>query len=303
MTGFEFVASFAPTLAFAGRDRAARVPELASPCWNDAVSGLEISPGVRIWYVPHLPWHDATGHEDALTADDISEFAPIRDAGKLHRSLTVRAVLRSALSEIVQQRVPPQAWRFGRSETDKPSLLGPETAYFSCSHTEWASIIVVSAQHDVGIDIERLVIPATEQWMADTFTIGEQRSLNGLRPADRDWAISRLWTLKEAYVKVLGTGIAGALDVAFDPRSARLVSGQQDRRRATFKTWVVTCLGQPLSVAVAICDPATKGASWRQSIEGCLVRLRAKFISSGRRTDKGTALAAPLLRGAGAPQA
>lgn len=300
MIGFEFVANIAPFLTFRGsRGTRLSAPEVFQ--WDNPVSGLEISPDVRIWYVPHGPWNSLLDSNATLTVEDRAEFAAIRDLAQRQRSLTTRAVLRTALSETVGGRIGPCAWRFGRTETGKPTLVsGPKNLNFSCSHTEWASIVAVSASRDVGIDIEQLIIPSSEQWLSDTFTIGERTLINSLPTDDREWAISRLWTLKEAYLKMLGTGIAQALDVAFDPRSSRLVSGQQNRQAATtFKTVILNCQGQPLSVAIAISESTTKGAFWRQPIEGCLVRLRAKFSSSGRHTGSRAAVAAPLFRGAG----
>lgn len=304
MIGFDFIASVAPILAFPEnreRRKFARLAETPRSDCSILVSGPEISPNVRIWYVPHQPWNGRTDHHAALTADDIKEFSTTSDAAKRDRSLTTRAALRMALSTIVDGQIAPQEWRFGRTQMDKPVLKnGPKNLSFSCSHAESASIIAVSLSCDVGIDIEASAFPSTEQWLSDTFTISERNAINVLPPRDRNAAIARLWTLKEAYLKMLGTGIADALVVAFDPSNNRLVSGQQDRRAATtFKTWIANCQGQPLSVAIAIRGAETKGALWRQSIEECLVRLRAKFASPGKRADQGTAIAAPLFRAAG----
>ncbi|MBS0231922.1 MAG: 4'-phosphopantetheinyl transferase superfamily protein [Proteobacteria bacterium] len=307
MIGFENLASVAPILASpwnSGRRVFAHPAEIPLTDWSIPVPGPEISADVRIWYVPHGPRH-ASKDQPTLTREDRAEFAPIRDAAVRNRSLTTRAALRIALSEAVEGTIEPHAWRFGRTEMGKPVLEnGPETLSFSCSHTEAASIIAISKNGEIGIDIEASAFPATEQWLADTFTPSERKAINALPISERSQAVSRLWTLKEAYLKMLGTGIADALVVAFDPRNNRLVSGQKDRRVATtFQTWIANCQGQPLSVAVAIRGAKTKGASWRQSIEECLVRLRAKSGTPGKRADQGTAIAAPLFRGPGAAPA
>ena len=215
-----------------------------------------------------------------FTEDDVDEFAAIRDLAKRRRSLTTRASLRAALSETVGGTISPDAWRFGRDEMDKPVLLnGPKTLSFSCSHTEWASIVAVSASREVGVDIEASVIPSTEQWLADTFTASERAAVNALPLSDRDQAISRLWTLKEAYLKMLGTGIADALSVAFDPSNDRLVSAHQGRRSGfpTFQTWVAKCQGHLLSVAVAMSGPKMGGASRRQPVEDARVDIRTRL--------------------------
>lgn len=300
MIGFEFLASVAPILAFRGLS-GWRVPARpVSDCVNPR-SGLEISPGVRIWYVPHDPQCDSADQVATFLAEDVAEFAAIRDTAKRQRSLKVRAALRTALSETVDGSIAPKAWRFGRTETDKPVLLnGPEGLSFSCSHTKWASIVAVSATKDVGVDIEEAAISATDPWLADAFTAAERAALTTLPPSEREHAVARLWTLKEAYLKMLGTGIADLLEVAFDPRSDRFLPGQKSRKAAaSFQTWIVNCQGQPLSVAVAIRDAKTKGAFWRQWNEECRGRSRAKFVSGSKRAGQRTAIAAPLLRGSG----
>lgn len=214
-------------------------------------------------------------------------------------------MLRTALSEMVGGRVPPHAWRFGRTDNGKPILTnGPDTLSFSCSHTEIASIIVVSASKEVGVDIEAAAIPATEHWLADVFTKTERTAINALPVSERERTVARLWTLKESYLKMLGTGIADLLEVAFDPRNDCLLPGQASHQAAvSFQTWIVNCQGQLLSVAVAIRDPKKKGAFWRQLIGECRGRSRAKFVSDDNRAPSGAAVAAPLFRGAGSAAA
>ena len=124
----------------------------------------------------------------------------------------------------------------------------------------------------------------------------ERAVLTTLPASEREQAVARIWTLKEAYLKMLGTGIADLLEVAFDPRSDRLLPGQKSRQAAaSFQTWIVNCQGQPLSVAVAIRDPKTKGAFWRQWNEECRGRSRAKFVSGSKRADQRTAFASPFF--------
>lgn len=297
MVGFQFVANIAPNLdgpPAGARRNFVRPEEIPSADWTILVPGPRIAPDVRVWYVPHRPGKDGTP-EVAVTPEDVNEFAPIRDAATRRRSLLTRAALRIALSEMAGGVMAPRDWRFGRTAMGKPVIEnGPGNLHFSCSHAKAASIIAVSLGRPIGIDIEASLIPLTAQWMKDTFTTFEQETVNALPPSERQTAISRLWTLKEAYLKMLGTGIADVLSVAFDPRSDCLVSGQPARRETmTFQTWIANCQGQPLTVAIAIGDGG-KGTSWRRTIEESLVRLRARFASRGERADQGTA-AAPSL--------
>jgi 4'-phosphopantetheinyl transferase len=300
--GFEFLASVAPILAFGGLRRI-RVAERI--CTANLQTGSEILPDVRIWYVPHGPEAAGALRSATLTPEDVAEFASLRNRSARDRSLSTRSVLRHALTEMAGGSIAPEAWVFHRDDLGKPMLAaGLPKLSFSCSHTEAMSIIAISARKSVGVDIEIADFAVTGQWMDDTFTITERAIVNALPRTDRQSAIARLWTLKEAYLKMLGTGIADALEVAFDPRDDRLLSGHLGGpARPGFKTWVSICQGQPLSVAVATSDPTKKGAFWRRYNEGYLVRLRAIFGFFGQRADQGSSLVASLFRSASAAAA
>ncbi len=71
----------------------------------------------------------------------------------------------------------------------------------------------------------------------------ERIALNELPEGDRGGAISRLWTLKEAYVKMLGIGIAQMSEAAFDLCDDRLLPGEPNegtRSRGLGRGWLTT---------------------------------------------------------------
>lgn len=269
-------------------------------------SAAQISPSVRIWYVPHSADEAFTDQGGTLTKDDAIEFASIRNFKKRQRSLATRSILRKALSEAVSGRISPREWRFARSELGKPSLLGNAGMLnFSCSHTPWTSIVAVSTAGPVGIDIESAVIFASKEWLSDVFTPRECEALRGMGAEEREAAISRLWALKEAYLKMVGTGIAEALAVEIDPRKDRLYPEQKSRQSepATFRTWIANCQGHRLSVAVAMGGAGKDEASRHVSIEEARVSIRTKLALAGSRTRARAAALAPLFRIPGAAAA
>lgn len=269
-------------------------------------SSEQILTGVQIWYVPHDPQNEPAPHYGTLTQDDVLEFASIRNLEKRHRSLATRSVLRRALSASVCGRTAPEEWRFDRSESGKPRLsMDAGTLNFSCSHTRWASIVAVSTVGPIGIDIESAVIPSTETWLDDVFTPSECSALKSMPGEEREAAVSRLWSLKEAYLKMLGTGIAEALAVAFDPRTDRLCSGHHSRQPepVAFRTWIAKSQGHRLSVAVAMGGSKEEGASRHQSIEEARVSIRTKLaFAENRKVARATARS-PLFRTPGAAAA
>ena len=264
-----------------------------------APSCEQIFTGVQIWYVPHDPENASAKHYGTLTQDDVREFATIRNLEKRHRSLATRSVLRRALSASVGGKIAPEEWRFDRSETGKPRLLNAAgTLNFSCSHTRWASIVAVSTIGPIGIDIESGAFPSNETWLADVFTPSECSVLKTMPEEEREAAVSRLWSLKEAYLKMLGTGIAEALAVVFDPRDDRLCSGHlyREPETANFRTWIAKSQGHRLSVAIAMSGSKEEGASRHQSIEEARVSIRTKLAFAGNRAGARASAPAPLFR-------
>ena len=231
------------------------------------VSKLDVAPGVQVWYVPH----DTTASYEAacstLTDADRAEFASIRHLPVRRQSLKTRAVLRRALSQAVDEQTAPHEWQFRRTEDGKP-LLYPNSynLTFSCSHTPWASVIAVSSAGEIGVDIAEAAFPSSPEWISDVLSQEERSAFNELPECERGNVLSRLWTLKEAYVKLLGIGIAAPTAVAFDFRNNRLISEHCHRMIATpdFRTWIVNSQGRRLSVALAVSGCSSDGVPSRR---------------------------------------
>lgn len=285
-------------LSFGKSAEAAQHRGVAVQIPMSGVCAQQISPSVRIWYVPHSLETALADQCGTLTTADAAEFASVRNVKKRQRSLVTRRVLRKALSDVTSGRTAPHEWRFDRSELGKPTLSGgSEELHFSCSHTSWASVVAVSTAGPIGIDIESAVIPASEEWLSDVFTPGERKALRAMDAEEREAAISRLWALKEAYLKMLGTGIAEAASVAFDPCSDRLGLEHKNRQGepATFRTWIAKCQGQRLSVAIAM-GGVGEDVLRRQSIEEARVCIRTKLAFAGNRAGARAAALASLFR-------
>lgn len=91
------------------------------------------------------------------------------------------------------------------NEYGAPSIKnGP---YFSISHCKSGIAVAVSNQ-PIGIDIET-VRPLKVDLVKKTMNPLEQEAI--LSAPQPDWAFTRLWTRKEAFLKMKGTGIIGDL--------------------------------------------------------------------------------------------
>lgn len=97
--------------------------------------------------------------------------------------------------------LPDQPWDY--NEFGKPFL--PDGPFFSLSHCKKGIAVAMDTQ-PIGIDIESYR-DVTPELIEHTMNQVEQDQINA--SDDPIKAFIELWTRKEAYVKYLGTGIAG----------------------------------------------------------------------------------------------
>jgi 4'-phosphopantetheinyl transferase len=146
--------------------------------------------------------------EQERTAE--SEFLFERDR---HRYLVTRALVRTALSWYAP--VAPSAWRFGVSAYGRPYALngGPQ---FNVSHTDGLIVVAVTRDAAVGVDVEHVhrrvdVLDIARR----NFSAREHAELLATPHAEQRERFFSYWTLKEAYCKCQGEGIALLGSVSF----------------------------------------------------------------------------------------
>lgn len=100
---------------------------------------------------------------------------------------------------------------FKKGDYGKPLLYRPYNKYLNISHTDGFSVCIVSDMN-VGIDIEK-VEPIDLTIAKNYFAQAEyQYIMNGCNDQEQLNRFFEVWTLKECYIKMLGTGIYKALD-------------------------------------------------------------------------------------------
>ena len=120
-------------------------------------------------------------------------------------SLMTELFIRAELADTVG--LLPHELRLGRREHGKPFLSGREDVHFSVSHSDgWIAFVRDDAP--VGLDIQR--ISHRERKPAMNFFTASERELI-LSSDDPDGCFFRAWTAKEAYIKLLGTGLSTPL--------------------------------------------------------------------------------------------
>lgn len=129
--------------------------------------------------------------------------------------LMAHGLLREILS-IYGQRAPHE-WKFIHSANGKPSLLnGPpeEKISFNLSHTQGAIAVIITRDCDCGVDIEKirhdmdmeLVVPSV-------MSAAEIETWRRLSLSLRTGFFFETWTIKEAFLKGVGLGLHGRMDL------------------------------------------------------------------------------------------
>jgi 4'-phosphopantetheinyl transferase len=128
--------------------------------------------------------------------------------------IAAHTLLRSILSSYMNS--PADQWRFTRDPHGKPRIqspVGSEEIPFNLSHTHGLVAAAVATHGAIGVDAERVdPMKADFEIAEEYFAPSEVRILRGLPAAERTTCFFRLWTLKEAYIKALGTGLGTPLN-------------------------------------------------------------------------------------------
>jgi 4'-phosphopantetheinyl transferase len=116
----------------------------------------------------------------------------------------------------------PREIYFQYGDRGKPYLQTSQTTrnsqeiYFNLAHSQNMAIYAVSRDRDVGIDLEFMNPKCDFEGIAKRYFLpSEQQVIQYLGDRDRNLAIQafyRAWTLKEAYGKATGAGIANLLE-------------------------------------------------------------------------------------------
>lgn len=121
-----------------------------------------------------------------------------------------RALARLQLSRFLGG--DPRAWRFVTNAHGRPELAmpdgGPAPLGFNVSHTRGMVACAVTATSDVGVDVEWVERRLTHDVAERFFAPREVADLRARTPRDQARVFFDYWTLKEAYIKARGMGLA-----------------------------------------------------------------------------------------------
>lgn len=185
----------------------------------------------HVWLldVASLPLH-------VLRADALTQHMSIlNDEERAKKMGSAQRQQMFIATRILQRRVlahystlKPSELLFGKHISGKPFLVNAELQ-FNLSHSGQCALLAVSRTAELGVDVELIRPRANLMAISERFFHADEvAQLASLTDAAQTTYFLKLWTLKEAFYKGLGTGIATGLD-----RTAFAIDGDKISARAT----------------------------------------------------------------------
>ena len=142
-----------------------------------------------------------------LSTDELARVSRLLDPQKKQLFISARCHLRQLLGQYLD--VPAALIQFRYTANGKPFLAAQHepSLLFNLSHSNFWGVIVVSSGVDVGIDIEKIDPDLEFQQLANRyFNLKENDLLNKYLTTRKRRGFYRLWTRKEAVLKMQGSG-------------------------------------------------------------------------------------------------
>jgi 4'-phosphopantetheinyl transferase len=181
--------------------------------------------------VPEAAW---AAWPDLLDAEERARASRFLHLADRQSFIAAHALLRVMLSQAAGGTAPAD-WRFVAGAQGKPALH-PAHALpgleFNLSHTRGAVACGIATGCPIGVDIEDETRTADHLAIAKShFAAAEFSLLRAVSESERATLFTRLWTLKEAYIKACGQGLSMALDrfaFSLDPIAIRFAEPAAD---------------------------------------------------------------------------
>jgi 4'-phosphopantetheinyl transferase len=222
---------------------------------------------VHLWFAYPDEWEEtgltASGHA-ILEAGEIARSERFHSPAHRRLFLTSRLLLRTTLSRYAE--IPPVAWRFVTGDHGKPRVApeaGSPAPAFNLANTAGIAVVALTRRCDVGVDVENMDRRVHARRLIERFFSPEEEAELGKLPsADLCDRFFLTWTLKEAYIKGLGRGLAEPLDsftfhlTGERPRRIDFSAAHpQDLNKWRFL--LVEPLPRSVAALAVACDPAT----------------------------------------------
>ncbi len=196
---------------------------------------------------------------DSLDAIEQERYDRFADDRVRQNFLVARAGLRRLLAGYLGSEprdVPLETMAHG-----KPRLVN-DLLHFNLSHSGDLVVAAVS-QDEVGIDVERIrPVTSLARLAAKHMTLAEQTAIASAKPRDQLATFFRLWTRKEAIVKLTGLGLQASVRL-LEVSAAAQFSGDvllPDPWNSRLKTSWLANVAMPAGYVAAIACPQPPAA-------------------------------------------
>lgn len=151
---------------------------------------------------------------EILSEDEIEKYDRFHLPADRHLYLVSHALTRIVLSNYLD--LDPGEWNFICNEFGRPEIhssFGFPSLRFNLSHTQGLVSCLVVLSIDAGVDIENHTrFNGLDTLPQDVFSSSEFSCLNGLPEEEKKDRFFTYWTLKEAFLKGRGLGLAFPLN-------------------------------------------------------------------------------------------
>lgn len=147
----------------------------------------------------------------------------------------------------------------GFASHGKPYIIGHGGLFFNLSHSGNIAVCAMAAQ-EIGADIEKYREAVSDALIRRVCTAREEERLFELDAGIRETEFCRLWTVKESYLKLRGTGLASppeSLDVSFERGDIALLDGETPAKAAFWQRdisgcWLTVCTEKKEDVSLTV---------------------------------------------------
>ena len=176
-------------------------------------SELEVGQVAVRWAIPELLGARDGSVLDLLSPDERLAAGRFQVSADAVAYAAAHALLRSTLSAYGPRA--PSEWRFVTGPHGKPELddRSASALCFSLSHARGCVVCAVTRGVPVGVDVESIDRTVDVLEVARrAFTTTEYERLVACAPSLQNERFFRSWTLKEALLKALGTGLSEPME-------------------------------------------------------------------------------------------
>lgn len=213
---------------------------------------------VHVWTAPlDLDDDEMDGMLDRLSEGERRRAGAMPEERAVRQYVVSRAMQRQLLSAYVGGH--PSEIRFGYVAMGKPTLAYPNDIglTFNTTHSGNVVIIAVTANRDVGVDVEQVrPVPRALKVARRCYAIEEYEMLASLPPEELDHAFLSIWVKREGTAKARGDSVWRGL--------ASWKDGEIENSRARWDFRVEYLDLGPQFVGVVV----ARGDDWRVEMKG-----------------------------------